>query len=306
MEWSPLLIVPEKHTDAHVKTCGRRLPVCCEPLQPSSAVRGRVATCHGYRGFITKDSSPSYAFFFSWFPTQKKKKRNHISSLQLPPLLPPSPWQDRRKKKTHTQAPKNTAVLTLLCLRRHLVDTWWNIQKTQTVNCFSALLFFPPRRCVSLSRGKKKWTCPPSQLRLGLIVPLCSMDLWPVPFLGGGAALFFFFCLFFVSFFFCELLAELKQNSSRAFFFFFLFFHSKDVILSRRGGECWYTAATAYLSKWTDPALTNCHSRKIRQPPHQSPTWGDHERDTPDILVYIPEHLSICAANMQQMVGTCL
>lgn len=105
-------------------------------LQPSSAVRGRVATCHGNRGFITKDSSPHP---LSWL-----KQKSHFQ-------FPNPPWQDRDKTHTHT------AVLTLLCLRRHFADTWGNI-KTRLSIVLVCFFFLPG---VVFPSVVKKWIYPP-------------------------------------------------------------------------------------------------------------------------------------------------
>lgn len=122
-------------------------------LQPSSAVRGRVATCLGNRGFITKDSSPQ-SVFLGW----DEKKKKHF----------PNPYD---KTETHT------AVLTLLCLRRHLADTWGNIKPRLSIVLVFFFFFSSPALCFPQS-WKSEYLLPPScsPCSLGLIVPLCAMD----------------------------------------------------------------------------------------------------------------------------------
>lgn len=166
------------------------------------------------------------------------------------------------------------------------------MEHTKTPDCqlFYRFAFFPPRRCVSLSRGKKKVNMPPLAAPARLDCTTLRDGFMRCGFFRRWRGSFFIF--FFLLWAFSGI--ETKPHlMSRAFFFFlrcfvfFCFFYSKDVILFRRGGGCWYTAATTYLSKWTDPALTNCHSRKIRQPPLSVHKLRCSWEDTPEIFVYL-------------------
>lgn len=122
--------------------------VCSEPLQPSSAVRGRVATCHGNRGFITKDSSPRTLLL------AKTEITFPVSRTSPPPHYPP--LHDMTGGEKNTQ----TAVLTLLRFRRHFADTWWNIKPRLSSVLVVCGFFFLPG-VVSLCREKVNMPPPP-------------------------------------------------------------------------------------------------------------------------------------------------
>lgn len=155
--WNCLPKYAEKYTDIKPIQC---LPLCFEPsshpLQWEDVLQPAMATAV---------SSPRTAplIRFSWL-----KQKSHFQF--------PNP-HDKTGGKTHTHIHTHTAVLTLLCLRRHFADTWWHIKPRLSI---VLVFFFPPRRCVSLSR--EKVNIPPLQPRLGLIVPLCAMDLYAVAF----------------------------------------------------------------------------------------------------------------------------
>lgn len=154
--------------------------------------------------------------------------------------------------------------------------------------CFSGVCVFffsPPRRCF-LSR--EKVNMPPPRNTGSAWLYHSARRIYTVWLFSGG---------------FRQLLAELDWR-----LILWVGFINLTLWLFRGGEHYWRTSASAYLSKWTDPALTNCHSRIPTTP--SSPLRSDYRWKMPRTQVYLPRH--VCAflyvayerVNMQQMVVT--